>query len=76
MLALSGNCNAARNIGQFAIVQIILNRRNIMYWVELQIHNAQSGHYNFRLAGGFSTLKMVEINLFGGFSTLFLDEII
>jgi hypothetical protein len=38
-LTLGGICNAAHNTVQFAIVQIILNRRNLMYCVELQIQS-------------------------------------
>jgi len=36
-LVMSGICNAAQNIGQFAIVRIKLNYGNIMVCVELQI---------------------------------------
>ena len=38
--ALSGICNAARNIGQFAIVWIKLNCGSIMFFVEFAIQQS------------------------------------
>jgi hypothetical protein len=49
--ALSGICNAAQNIGQFAIVRIKHNYGSMMFFIELQIQQSSKRHYKCRLAG-------------------------